>query len=81
MATSGAGKLYVIPTPVGNLEDITMRALRILREASVILAEDTRQTKKLLDHYAISNVLHAYHKFNERQSLYLIVCRQDNRSH
>ena len=60
--------LYIIPTPVGNLEDITLRALRILKEARLILAEDTRQTKKLLDHYQISNTLQAYHKFNERKS-------------
>jgi 16S rRNA (cytidine1402-2'-O)-methyltransferase len=60
--------LYVVPTPVGNLEDITLRALRILREVKLILAEDTRQTHKLLDHYQINNHLQAYHKFNERKS-------------
>jgi 16S rRNA (cytidine1402-2'-O)-methyltransferase len=67
--------LYIVPTPVGNLEDITLRALRILREASAILAEDTRQTKKLLDHYEIINSLYAYHKFNERQSLQPLIDR------
>lgn len=60
--------LYIIPTPVGNLEDITLRALRILKEVKLILAEDTRQTRKLLDHYQINNHLQAYHKFNERKS-------------
>ena len=60
--------LYIVPTPVGNLEDITLRALRILKEVKLILAGDTRQTKKLLDHYQITNHLQAYHKFNERKS-------------
>lgn len=60
--------LYIVPTPVGNLEDITLRALRILKEADVILAEDTRQTSKLLNHYDIHTTLSAYHKFNERKS-------------
>jgi len=60
--------LYIVPTPVGNLEDMTMRAVRILKEVKLILAEDTRQTKKLLDHYQINNQLQAYHKFNERRS-------------
>jgi 16S rRNA (cytidine1402-2'-O)-methyltransferase len=60
--------LYIIPTPVGNLEDITLRALRILKEVKLILCEDTRQTRKLLDHYEIKNHLQAYHKFNERRS-------------
>lgn len=62
------GQLFVVPTPVGNLEDMTFRAVRVLREATLILAEDTRQTKKLLDHYQINNSLQAYHKFNERKS-------------
>ncbi len=57
--------LYVVPTPIGNLEDITLRALRILREADFILAEDTRTTKKLLDHYEIDRPLRAYHIHNE----------------
>lgn len=60
--------LYIVPTPVGNLEDITLRAIRVLKEVKLILAEDTRQTKKLLDHYEIKNQLQAYHKFNERKS-------------
>src|ERR1041385_408981 len=61
-------RLFVVPTPVGNLEDITLRAIRILKEVDLILAEDTRQTKKLLDHYKIQKQLLPYHKFNERKT-------------
>jgi 16S rRNA (cytidine1402-2'-O)-methyltransferase len=57
--------LYVVPTPIGNLEDITLRALRTLREVSVIWAEDTRTSKKLLDHHQINTPLRSYHAFNE----------------
>jgi len=59
------GKLYIVPTPVGNMEDITLRALRILKEADVILAEDTRTSGILLKHHGISNKLMSHHKFNE----------------
>lgn len=59
------GILYVVPTPVGNLEDITLRALRILKEADFVLAEDTRTSGLLLKHYDIHNHLVAHHKFNE----------------
>lgn len=62
------GMLYLVPTPVGNLEDITMRALRILKEADLILAEDTRTSGMLLKHYGISGRLCAHHKFNEHQT-------------
>lgn len=58
-------KLYIVPTPIGNLEDITLRALRILREADLVLAEDTRTSSVLLKHYAISAHLESHHKFNE----------------
>lgn len=63
------GKLYLIPTPVGNLEDITLRALRLLKEVSVILAEDTRTTANLLKHYDIRTPLMSHHKFNEHQQV------------
>lgn len=60
--------LYVVPTPVGNLEDITLRALRLLKEVDVILAEDTRTSKKLLQHYEIATPLRAHHAHNENQA-------------
>ena len=66
-------QLFSIPTPVVNLEAMTYRAVRILKEVDLILAEDTRQTKKLLDHYQIKNALQPYHKFNERRSLQQLV--------
>ena len=63
------GKLTVVPTPIGNLEDITLRALRILKEADCILSEDTRTTRHLLDHYQIPTPCQPYHKFNEHGQL------------
>lgn len=68
-------KLTVVPTPVGNLEDITMRALKVLKEASFILAEDTRTTSNLLRHFEIENQLVSYHKFNEHHVVENIVKR------
>jgi 16S rRNA (cytidine1402-2'-O)-methyltransferase len=62
-----SGKLYLIPTPIGNLEDITLRALRILKEVDLILAEDTRTSGKLLKHYDIQTPMQSYHMFNEHQ--------------
>lgn len=59
--------LYLVPTPVGNLEDITLRALRILKEVDVVLAEDTRTSKKLFQHYEITTPLRAHHAHNENQ--------------
>jgi 16S rRNA (cytidine1402-2'-O)-methyltransferase len=60
-----AGTLYVVATPIGNLEDITLRALRVLREVDLLACEDTRQTIKLLSHYQISRPLTSYHEHNE----------------
>lgn len=60
-------KLYIVPTPIGNLEDITLRAIRILKEVDLVLAEDTRTTRKLLAHYDIHTPLESYHIFNEHQ--------------
>lgn len=61
-------KLTIVPTPVGNLEDMTFRAVRVLKEADLILAEDTRTTSVLLDHYEIRNRMLSHHKFNEHQT-------------
>lgn len=60
-----SGILYIVPTPVGNLEDMTLRAIRVLKEVDLILAEDTRTSGKLLKHYEIQNHLMSHHKFNE----------------
>jgi 16S rRNA (cytidine1402-2'-O)-methyltransferase len=60
-------KLYIVPTPIGNLEDITLRAIRVLKEVDLVLAEDTRTTRKLFAHYQINTHLQSYHIFNEHQ--------------
>ncbi|MBO4605768.1 MAG: 16S rRNA (cytidine(1402)-2'-O)-methyltransferase [Bacteroidales bacterium] len=67
-----AGKLYIVPTPVGNLADITLRALEVLKEADLILAEDTRTTGILLEHYEIKGRLLSHHKYNEHQTVGMI---------
>ena len=67
--------LYIVPTPVGNLEDITLRALRVLEEADLILAEDTRTSSVLLKHYDIHRPLQSYHKFNEHKAVDALVER------
>ena len=67
--------LYLVPTPIGNLEDITLRAIRILKEVDLILAEDTRVTKKLCEKYEISTSLQSFHAHNEHQKLSSVVDR------
>lgn len=63
------GKLYIVPTPIGNLEDITFRALKVLKEVSLILAEDTRTSSFLLKHFQITTPLQSHHKFNEHRTV------------
>jgi 16S rRNA (cytidine1402-2'-O)-methyltransferase len=69
------GKLFLVPTPVGNLEDMTFRAIRVLKEVDLILAEDTRTSGILLKHFQIENRMMSHHKFNEHKSLSTIVSR------
>ena len=66
-------KLYLVPTPIGNLEDITLRAIRILKEVDLILCEDTRKTSILLKHYQIANQIKSHHKFNEHKTLSQVI--------
>ncbi len=66
-------KLIIVPTPIGNLKDITFRAVDVLKEVDLILAEDTRKTSILLNHYNIENKLYPYHKFNEHKKLNIII--------
>lgn len=67
------GKLIIVPTPIGNLEDITLRALRVLKEVNCILAEDTRTSGKLLKHFEIQTPLKSFHKFNEHSRLESVI--------
>ncbi|MFI5163808.1 MAG: 16S rRNA (cytidine(1402)-2'-O)-methyltransferase [Bacteroidia bacterium] len=71
-------KLYIIPTPIGNLEDMTLRAIRILKEVNCILAEDTRTTGHLLKHFSIENKLQSHHLHNEHKTVTEIVERIKN---
>jgi 16S rRNA (cytidine1402-2'-O)-methyltransferase len=66
-------KLYIVPTPIGNLDDMTFRAVKVLNEADIILAEDTRKTLILLKHYSIRTHMESYHKFNEHKNTERIV--------
>ena len=68
-------KLFLVPTPIGNMEDITLRALRVLREVDFVLCEDTRTTKNLLKHYEIEQRCMAYHIHNEHQQLKQIIAQ------
>ncbi|CAI8324246.1 MAG: Ribosomal RNA small subunit methyltransferase I [Polaribacter sejongensis] len=71
-------KLYLVPTPIGNLEDITFRAIRVLKEVDFILAEDTRTSGKLLKHFEIATQMHSHHMHNEHKSIKGIVQRIQN---
>jgi 16S rRNA (cytidine1402-2'-O)-methyltransferase len=68
-------KLYVVPTPIGNLEDMTFRAVRVLQQADLILAEDTRTSGVLLKHFEIKTPMHSHHKFNEHKTVDSIIQR------
>ncbi len=72
------GTLYIVSTPIGNLEDITLRALRVLREVDLIACEDTRHTRKLLDHFAISKPAVSYHEHNEAARSAQLIERLNN---
>ena len=71
------GKLYVVPTPIGNLEDITLRAIRILKEVDFILAEDTRTSGKLLQHLEINTPMQSHHMHNEHKTVNALVKRME----
>ena len=66
-------KIYIVPTPIGNLDDITLRAINVLKDVDLILCEDTRRSKKLLIHYEIETPLRSHHKFNEHQEVDFII--------
>jgi 16S rRNA (cytidine1402-2'-O)-methyltransferase len=69
------GKLFIVPTPIGNLEDITLRAIRILKEVDLILAEDTRTSGKLLKHFEIATHMHSHHMHNEHKTIENLIAR------
>ena len=69
------GKLFIVPTPIGNLEDMTLRAIRILKEVDLILAEDTRTSGKLLKHFEISTHMHSHHMHNEHKTVENLIAR------
>ena len=72
------GKLYIVATPIGNLEDVTLRALRVLRECSLIACEDTRQTRKLLEHFGIATPTISYHEHNETERASELVAKMQD---
>lgn len=72
---ASSGKLTVVPTPIGNLEDMTYRAVRVLQDAELILAEDTRTSRKLLDHYGIETSLKSHHQHNEHHQIEALIDR------
>lgn len=72
------GKLYLVPTPIGNLEDMTLRAIRVLKEADVILAEDTRNSGKLLQHFEIATPMQSHHMHNEHKTVDALVKRMQS---
>jgi 16S rRNA (cytidine1402-2'-O)-methyltransferase len=72
---NNSGKLILVPTPIGNLQDITVRAIEVLKHADIILAEDTRTSSKLLKHYEIDNKLLSFHKFNEHKTVENVVLK------
>ena len=65
--------LYIVSTPIGNLDDITLRAVEVLKKSDIILCEDTRRSIKLLNHYKIKKKLMSYHKFNEKKQIVNII--------
>ena len=71
-------KLYLVPTPIGNLEDMTFRAVKVLQEVDLILAEDTRNSGKLLKHFDITTQMHSHHMHNEHKTVEHIVQRIKN---
>ncbi len=72
-----SGKLYIVPTPVGNLDDMTPRAVSVLRNVSLVLAEDTRTSAVLMKHFGISTPMASHHKFNEHRNLDPLLCRME----
>ncbi len=73
------GKLYLVPTPIGNLEDITLRAIKVLKEADLILAEDTRTSGKLMQHFEIKTPMQSHHMHNEHKTVDSIIKRLQNK--